>query len=101
MVNSHLKLVKLQRLLEDVFGLQDLNPEHPMEDALGRDMRVFWRALDSVVPGICMNEGCNRIQDCEPDAATNLCEKCDTLSVASLTVLGGIIAECDDENDGA
>ena len=47
--------------------------------------------LDSVVPGICMNPGCDYSAEYEPDAREGWCEVCDTQSVASLLVLLGVI----------
>lgn len=43
--------------------------------------------FDSVVPGICMNENCNFVIDCEPDARENWCECCETNTVCSLVEL--------------
>jgi hypothetical protein len=48
--------------------------------------------IDSVVPGACSNEGCTYVgSECEPDAEDYWCEECDTPSVVSCMVLGGII----------
>jgi len=45
-------------------------------------------ALDSIVPGICMNEDCDFVVDsCEPDARENWCECCDDNSVCSVVEL--------------
>jgi hypothetical protein len=48
-------------------------------------------ALDEVVPGICMNPGCDYTTDCEPDLRTGWCEECETRSVRSALVLAGIL----------
>ena len=48
--------------------------------------------MDNVVPGACSNEGCTYVgSECEPDADGCWCEECDTPSVVSCMVLGGII----------
>jgi len=48
-------------------------------------------ALASVVPGICMNPGCDSTAEVEPDAREGWCEECGTRSVRSGIVLAGII----------
>ena len=48
-------------------------------------------ALDSVVPGICMNDGCEYTTNVEPDQDKGWCENCNTNSVKSGLVLAGII----------
>lgn len=48
-------------------------------------------ATDSVVPGICMNDGCTYTAEYEPDSIEGWCEACDTRSVASALVLAGLI----------
>lgn len=45
----------------------------------------------SVVPGICMNPGCDYTADCEPDQREGWCGECDTPSVKSLLVLHEVI----------
>lgn len=47
--------------------------------------------LDSVVPGICMNPGCNYCGDVEPDQDHGHCEFCGTQSVRSALSLAGMI----------
>lgn len=47
--------------------------------------------LDSVNPGICMNEGCNYTTEVEPDSDTGWCEECDTNTVCSCMMLADII----------
>lgn len=44
-------------------------------------------AMESVVPGICMNEGCSYTTDVEPDSSTGWCEECDSNTVKSATEL--------------
>lgn len=38
---------------------------------------------DSVVPGICYNDGCNNVEDVEPDCEDGYCTECDTQTVKS------------------
>jgi len=47
-------------------------------------------ALNEVVPGICMNEGCDYTTDVESDASHSFCESCGTKSVRSIMVLVGL-----------
>jgi hypothetical protein len=46
---------------------------------------------DSVVPGICMNKGCNYTVGVEPDQDRGWCEICGTKTVKSGFMLMGII----------
>jgi hypothetical protein len=48
-------------------------------------------ALDSVVPAICMNEGCDFTAELEPDQREGWCEECETPSLKSGIVLAGIL----------
>jgi hypothetical protein len=48
-------------------------------------------ALDEVVPGICMNPGCDYTTEVEPDQREGWCEECGTGSVKSGIVLAGLI----------
>ncbi|HEX4960624.1 MAG TPA: hypothetical protein VF173_07275 [Thermoanaerobaculia bacterium] len=48
-------------------------------------------ALDSVVPGICMNPDCSSTAEVEPDQREGWCEECSTRSVRSGIVLAGLI----------
>jgi hypothetical protein len=43
--------------------------------------------LDSTVPGICMNAGCNYTDEVEPDQLEGWCEVCDSNTVKSLLLL--------------
>lgn len=47
-------------------------------------------AFESLVPGICMNKGCNSIYYYEPDQARGHCEECGTKTVKSGIMLLGI-----------
>ena len=47
--------------------------------------------LESVVPGICMNEGCDYVTEVEPDQTRGWCEECGTNTVVSFTMLVGFI----------
>lgn len=47
--------------------------------------------LDSVVPGICMNDECDYTAEYEPDQAEGWCEECEMGSVASALMLAGLI----------
>ena len=46
---------------------------------------------DSIVPGICMNDGCEATYDYEPDQTEGWCDECETNSVKSGFILMGII----------
>ena len=41
--------------------------------------------------GICTNKGCDYTSEVEPDQDKGYCEECDTNTVASCTMLAGII----------
>ena len=47
--------------------------------------------MDSIVWGICVNEGCDFINQVEPDQHTGFCENCEEQTVQSCMVLAGII----------
>ena len=47
--------------------------------------------LDSLVPGICMNERCEYVTECEPDQREGWCRACGTTTVRSALVLAGMI----------
>ncbi len=49
------------------------------------------RALDSTVPGICMEQGCDFTADYEPDQDQGWCECCDKNTVKSALVIAGFI----------
>jgi hypothetical protein len=46
---------------------------------------------DSVVPGICMNEGCDYSIGVEPDSDSGWCDECQTNTIKSALVLKEII----------
>jgi hypothetical protein len=46
---------------------------------------------DSVVTGICTNDGCDYTCDVEPDSTSGYCENCGTNTVSSCLVLAGVI----------
>ena len=48
-------------------------------------------ALDDVVPGICLNPGCEYTTEVEPDQRQGWCEICGTTSVRSGIALAGLI----------
>jgi len=48
-------------------------------------------ALDSVVPGICMNPNCEYTAEYEPDQSEGWCGACGTQTVQSAFVLLGVI----------
>lgn len=47
--------------------------------------------VESMVPGICMNSGCDYSTEIEPDSDDGWCACCETQSVSSAFVLAGII----------
>ncbi len=46
---------------------------------------------DSVVPGMCVRDGCGYSTDVEPDQTRGYCEICEANTVQSCLVLYGII----------
>ena len=76
---------------------QEVNYEAAKLDELARimDMTVAAfieeYALESVVPAICMNDGCDFTADLEPDQREGFCEECRTESLRSGIVLAGLI----------
>lgn len=49
------------------------------------------KGMDSVVPAICMNDGCDYTTGMEPDQDRGFCENCRTNSVKSCLILAGVI----------
>ncbi len=47
--------------------------------------------IDSVVPGICMTDGCKYTTGVEPDQSAGWCEECDKGTVMSCLILADII----------
>lgn len=74
---AELKKKKLDQLVSSE-GYQDT-------DAFLQDF-----ALESVVPGACMNPSCEFEGRVEPDAEDNWCESCGVQSVCSSLILAGI-----------
>lgn len=48
-------------------------------------------STDSVVPGICMNDGCSYTTGVEPDCYNGWCENCNEGTVKSCMILAGVI----------
>lgn len=48
-------------------------------------------ALESVVPGICYNGGCDYVGYYEPDQNRGWCENCENTTVVSLLYMLGVI----------
>ena len=46
---------------------------------------------DSIVPGICINPGCDYTRDVEPDCQEGYCEDCKTHTIQSALILLGVI----------
>lgn len=67
--------------LEELADALDMNVDELLESA----------AIDSVVPGICTNDGCDFTAEYEPDQDAGWCEECDTGTVASALILAGVI----------
>lgn len=65
---------KNPKLLELIaqFGYDDLS------------VAISENAMSSLVPGICMNPGCEYTTDVEPDQGKGFCEVCNTRSVKSI-----------------
>jgi hypothetical protein len=47
--------------------------------------------MDSICPGICMNEWCDYTTEVEPDQDVGWCEVCQANTVASALILAGVI----------
>lgn len=50
-----------------------------------------YAAIDSVVPGICLNDGCDYSTDVDPNQERGWCETCETNTVMSCLILADII----------
>lgn len=48
-------------------------------------------ALESCVPGICTNSGCDCIEHYEPDQTEGWCDCCETNTIKSGLVMMGVI----------
>jgi hypothetical protein len=75
---SNMKLDKFENLLE-VEGIE--NQEEFLQSY----------GNESVIPGICMNAGCEYTTGVEPDQDEGWCEECETNTVQSGLILLGII----------
>jgi len=62
-----------------------------IEGASTPDDLIEAAILDSVVPGICMEEGCSYSTEVEPDQTQGWCEECDKGTVESCLSIAGII----------
>lgn len=62
-------------------------------DIEGQDLMEYLtdHNTDGLVPGICMNPGCNNVEDVEKDCADGYCEDCGTQSIKSGYLLAGAI----------
>jgi hypothetical protein len=67
--------------LEALADAYSMSVEELLEDA----------AMDSVVPGICTNDGCDNITEAEPDQDAGWCDDCHTGTVTSILILTGVI----------
>jgi len=47
--------------------------------------------FESIVPGICMNPGCDASYEYEPDQDRGWCSECETNSVKSILILTDIL----------
>jgi hypothetical protein len=72
---------KASEKLETLAGQYGVSVEELLEE---------W-ALDSVVPGICMNPDCEYTAEYEPDQREGWCGACGTQTVQSAFVLLGVI----------
>jgi len=70
-----------------------MNKLNELLDQEGMTMEEFLEeyALDSMVPGICMNDGCDYSTCYEPDQSEGWCDNCQTNTVCSALVLLGVI----------
>lgn len=48
-------------------------------------------SMDGVTPGICENKDCDYMINVEPDCSDGWCEECETQTVVSCLILGGVI----------
>ena len=70
-----------KRKLEDLADASGMSVDELLENA----------AIDSVVPGICTNSGCDYTAEYEPDQDAGWCEECETGTVASALILADVI----------
>lgn len=69
---------KINKVLE-IEGYDDIT--ELMEESL----------FDGRCPAICMNEECDYTEDMEPDVTDGWCPECETNSMKSPLILGGLI----------
>lgn len=67
--------------LDELADASDMSVDELLENA----------AIDSVVPGICTNDGCDFTSEYEPDQDAGWCEQCEMRSVTSALILAGVI----------
>ena len=71
---------------------EDLKLEALLEDqGMSSDEFLQEFALESIVPGICMNPDCDATYDYEPDQNRGWCDECETNTVRSGLLLLGVI----------
>jgi hypothetical protein len=68
--------------------IQDLCDVYGFDDA--HDLMEAYQD-DSIIPGICMNEGCDATYEYEPDSSDGYCDVCGANTVQSIMVLTGVI----------
>jgi hypothetical protein len=61
------------------------------ENYVSVDSMLDHASIDSVVPGICIVEGCEYTADVEPDQEAGYCENCAMQTVQSCLVIAGVI----------
>jgi hypothetical protein len=54
------------------------------------DMMLQDSMMDSIVPGICMNDSCSATYSYEPDSRNGWCGECKTKTVESCLSLAGL-----------
>jgi len=59
-------------------------------EGLSENMLLKRAVMEDVCSGICMNDDCDYVTECEPDASKNYCEECNTHTVTSCLILAGI-----------
>jgi hypothetical protein len=62
-------------------------------DAFGEPLERLLKnaSWDSVVPAICMREGCDYTTEYEPDQDSGWCEECGEQTVVSILRLAGVV----------
>jgi hypothetical protein len=75
--------------LDDLFEVEGLDDLADYLDQYGDE---------SVIPGICTNDGCNQVEFVEPDCHDGFCSECNTNTIKSGHVLLGIIMKALEES---